>query len=84
MISQYLLTTVFVVVPILSLLVQILLNIILKTPFHLEPILLDILVNTLLTFSTIAILLIYFNLQYQHIRRVESINQQRLIEQNDS
>ena len=82
-ISQYLLTTVFVVVPILSLLVQILLNIILKTPFHLEPILLDILVNTLLTFSTIAILLIYFNLQYQHIRRVESINQQRLIEQNE-
>ena len=82
-ISQYLLTTVFVVVPILSLLVQILLNIILKTPFHLEPILLEILVNTLLTFSTIAILLIYFNLQYQHIRRVESINQQRLIEQNE-
>lgn len=82
-ISQYLLTTVFVVVPILSLLVQILLNIILKTPFHLELILLDILVNTLLTFSTIAILLIYFNLQYQHIRRVESINQQRLIEQNE-
>lgn len=82
-ISQYLLTTVFVVVPILSLLVQILLNIILKTPFHLEPILLDILVNTLLTFSTIAILLIYFNLQYQHIRRVESINQRRLIEQNE-
>ncbi len=82
-ISQYLLTTVFVVVPILSLLVQILLNIILKTPFHLEPILLNILVNTLLTFSTIAILLIYFNLQYQHIRRVESINQQRLIEQNE-
>lgn len=82
-ISQYLLTTVFVVIPILSLLVQILLNIILKTPFHLEPILLDILVNTLLTFSTIAILLIYFNLQYQHIRRVESINQQRLIEQNE-
>lgn len=82
-ISQYLLTTVFVVVPILSLVVQILLNIILKTPFHLEPILLDILVNTLLTFSTIAILLIYFNLQYQHIRRVESINQQRLIEQNE-
>ena len=40
-------------------------------------------VNTLLTFSTIAILLIYFNLQYQHIRRVESINQQRLIEQNE-
>lgn len=82
-ISQYLLTTVFVVIPILSLLVQILLNIILKTPFHLEPILLNILVNTLLTFSTIAILLIYFNLQYQHIRRVESINQQRLIEQNE-
>lgn len=82
-ISQYLLTTVFVVIPILSLLVQILLNIILKTPFHLEPILLEILVNTLLTFSTIAILLIYFNLQYQHIRRVESINQQRLIEQNE-
>lgn len=82
-ISQYLLTTVFVVVPILSLVVQILLNIILKTPFHLEPILLEILVNTLLTFSTIAILLIYFNLQYQHIRRVESINQQRLIEQNE-
>ena len=82
-ISQYLLTTVFVVVPILSLLVQILLNIILKTPFHLEPILLEILVNTLLTFSTIAILLIYFNLQYQHIRRVESINQRRLIEQNE-
>lgn len=82
-ITYYLLSTSFIIVPLLSLLGRLLLFFTLGYEVSLNRLILETIANTLFAFLMIAVLLTYFEIQYQNIRRVELRTQQKLIEQNE-
>lgn len=82
-ITAYLLSTVFIIVPALSLLGRLILFFTLGYEVSLNALILETIANTLFAFLMIAVLLTYFEIQYQNIRRVELRTQQKLIEQNE-
>lgn len=82
-ITAYLLSTSFIIVPVLSLLGRLILFFTLGYEVSLNALILETIVNTLFAFLMIAVLLTYFEIQYQNIRRVELRTQQKLIEQNE-
>ena len=82
-ITAYLLSTSFIIVPVLSLLGRLLLFFTLGYEVSLNVLILETIANTLFTFLMIAVLLTYFEIQYQNIRRAELRTQQKLIEQNE-
>ncbi len=82
-ITAYLLSTSFIIVPVLSLLGRLILFFTLGYEVSLNTLILETLVNTLCAFLMIAVLLTFFEIQYQNIRRAELRTQQKLIEQNE-
>jgi len=70
-------------VPLLSLLGRLILFFTLGYEVSLNALILETIANTLFAFLMIAVLLTYFEIQYQNIRRVELRTQQKLIEQNE-
>ena len=82
-ISRYLLSMSLVIVSVLSLLGRLLLFLAFDYEVSLIQLIIETIANTLFTFLMIVILMTYFEIQYQNIRRVEQRTQQKLIEQNE-
>lgn len=82
-ITNYLLGTVFIVVPMLSLFARLLLFLLVGYELSVTELMVEITSNTLLTFFMMVILMTYFNMLYQDVKRAELNSQQKLIEQNE-
>lgn len=82
-ITNYLLGTVFIIVPMLSLFARLLLFLLVGYELSVTELMVEIISNTLLAFFMMVILLTYFNMLYRDVKRAELNSQQKLIEQNE-